>query len=318
MYQHLQLFGDMNPILRPISLLKDTLNTKTHGASSIDCGFLELQRSNRNIENLRNNTNQTQISKIIQINTKELVLNDTQHVGRDGLNNVSNERDGVGGIENVIPTMTTAENEEERGSGNVGTDSELGKSEKKHGDQNGHIISDDVDAASGAQVNKTDQNESKTSKVIVKTLNGAEKEQGPNVDIKVKEHILSKGDAENPIELAPSGEMDKNGSIIILESKSDNKKKKENSGQDEVDKNFPAEEGKVKNSSRNLTATDSKFTDRLNKKAGILQFHSLATVIGVVVGSTITVILIIMISFLKRRRTNVYTFPPRIEMQHIS
>ena len=97
MYQHLQLFGDMNPILRPISLLKDTLNTKTHGASSIDCGFLELQRSNRNIENLRNNTNQTQISKIIQINTKELVLNDTQHVGRDGLNNVSNERDGVGG-----------------------------------------------------------------------------------------------------------------------------------------------------------------------------------------------------------------------------
>ena len=217
--------------------------------------------------------------------------------------------------------MTKAENEEERGSGNVGTDSELGKSvEKKHGDQNGHIIPDDIDAASGAQLNKTDQNESKPPKVIVTTSNDAEKEQGPNVDIKDKEHILSKGDAENPIELAASGVMTagKNGSIIILANKSDDENKKENAGQGVVGKTFLVGVGKVKNSSMNMTATDSKFTDQLNKKAGILQFHSLATVIGVVVSSTITVILIIIVSFLKRRRTNVYTFPPRIEMQHIS
>ena len=217
MYQHLQLFGDMNPMLRPISLLKDTLKTSTHGATSIDCGFLELQKHNQNVENLRKNTNHTQMSKFKQITTKELVLNDTQRVGHDGLNEVSNVKDGVGGMENVIPKMTKAENEEERGSGNVGTDSELGKSvEKKRGDQNGHIMPDDIDAASGAQFNKTDQNESKPPKVTVKISNDAEKEQGPNVDIKDKEHILSKGDAENPIELAASGVMatGKNGSIV--------------------------------------------------------------------------------------------------------
>ena len=43
------------------------------------------------------------MSKFKQITTKELVLNDTQHVGHDGLNEVSNVKDGVGGMENVIP-----------------------------------------------------------------------------------------------------------------------------------------------------------------------------------------------------------------------
>ena len=108
MYQHLQLFGDMNPMLRPISLLKDTLKTSTHEATSIDCGFLELQKHNQNIEILKNNTNHTQMSKFKQITMKELVLNDTQHVGHDGLNEVSNVKDGVGGMENVITKLTKA------------------------------------------------------------------------------------------------------------------------------------------------------------------------------------------------------------------
>merc|ERR1712108_70399 len=92
--------------------------------------------------------------------------------------------------------------------GNVGADTELdAPSEKMLANQKGHIIENDSDAASGALLNNTDQNESKTSKVMVRTVHDAEKEQDPNVDVNVQEKILSKGKAENQTELAPSGRI---------------------------------------------------------------------------------------------------------------